>query len=156
LTFFRFAVVDFGSLAGQYAPPSGPPPPVGSGGGGYGQPQGGAYGGQQSSYGQPPQQQAYGGHQQQQSAYGAPPPPPQNRPQQGGNSTASDPNTIFQLLKATVVDQHIEAFYPDPNQLMSLAQRIASSGALQQVATEWRMPLEVSSKISIECVSSLG
>ncbi|GAA5996525.1 hypothetical protein JCM5350_001123 [Sporobolomyces pararoseus] len=114
----------------QYAPPPGPPPPVG-----------GAYGQQQSNaYGQPPQQQAYGGQQQ---AYGAPP-PPQNRPgQQQGGGAASDPQTIFNLLKATVVDQHIEAFYPDPNQLYGLAQRIASSGALQKVAAEWRMPLEI-------------
>ncbi|GAA5903059.1 uncharacterized protein JCM6883_002678 [Sporobolomyces salmoneus] len=125
--------------SGQYAPPPGPPPPVGAG-----QQYGQQYGQQsQSAYGQQPQG-AYGQHAQQ-SAYGqAAPPPPQNRPPQGGNaSTATDPNVIFNLLKATVIDQHIEAFYPDPNQLHGLAQRIASSGALQQVATEWRMPLEI-------------
>ncbi|GAA5838174.1 hypothetical protein JCM3766R1_001847 [Sporobolomyces carnicolor] len=136
--------------SGQYAPPPGPPPPVGSQGG-YGQPQQSAYGqhaqgAPQSAYGQP--QSAYGQPQsaygQPQSAYGgAPAPAHQNRPQPGGNSSATDPNTIFNLLKATVVDQHIEAFYPDPNQLHGLAQRIASSGALQKVATEWRMPLEI-------------
>ncbi|GAA6008504.1 hypothetical protein JCM11491_004501 [Sporobolomyces phaffii] len=126
------------SQSGQYAPPPGPPPPVG----GYGQQQPGSnYGNSQP---QQQQQQQYGGQQsygqQPHSAYGAPPPPP-GRPQQG--STATDPNVIFQLLKATVVDQHIEAFYPDPNQLMGLAQRIARDGALQKVATEWRMPLEI-------------
>jgi len=41
------------------------------------------------------------------------------------------------------VDQNIQAFYPDPNALHSLAQRIARDGSLQRVATEWRMPLEI-------------
>lgn len=118
--------------SGQYAPPPGPPPPVGQ-----------SYGQQQ--YQQQPNyaQQSYGQQSYGQQSYGAPPQPPQNRPQQGGNSSASDPQTIFNLLKATVVDQHIEAFYPDPNQLHALAQRIASSGSLQRVAQEWRMPLEI-------------
>ncbi|GAA5930985.1 uncharacterized protein JCM15063_002513 [Sporobolomyces koalae] len=144
--------------SGQYAPPPGPPPPVG-GAGAYGQaPQQHSYGQQQQGYGQQPgaygQQGSYGqpayGQQQQQQQYGAPsgPPPPPARPQQqqqsaAGGSSATDPNFIFELLKHTVVDQHIEAFYPDPNQLYGLAQRIARDGALARVANEWRMPLEI-------------
>ncbi|GAA6059115.1 hypothetical protein JCM10212_003862 [Sporobolomyces blumeae] len=133
--------------SGQYAPPPGPPPPVG---GQYGQHQQSPYGQQQQSpYGQPQYSQYGQPQQQQQSAYGAAV-PQHSRPmsQMGGGgaqggSPATDPRVIFDLLKATVVDQHIEAFYPDPRMLESLAQRVAQSGALQRVAQEWRMPLEI-------------
>ncbi|GAA5907461.1 hypothetical protein JCM5296_006914 [Sporobolomyces johnsonii] len=114
--------------SGGYAPPSGPPPPVG--GGNWGQPPQQQYGAPQQQYGAPQQQ------------YGAPQPPPRQQPQQGAGA-ASDPNVILGLLKSTVVDQNIQAFYPDPRQLEPLAHRIASSGALQRVAQEWRMPLEI-------------
>ncbi|GAA5869547.1 hypothetical protein JCM1840_004454 [Sporobolomyces johnsonii] len=128
--------------SGGYAPPSGPPPPVG--GGNWGQPPQQQYGTPQQQYGAPQQQysapqQQYGAPQQH---YGAPQPPPRHQPQQGGGA-ASDPNVILGLFKSTVVDQNIQAFYPDPRQLEPLAHRIASSGALQRVAQEWRMPLEI-------------
>ncbi|GAA5962937.1 hypothetical protein JCM21900_005349 [Sporobolomyces salmonicolor] len=113
---------------GGYAPPPGPPPPVG----------GGSWDRQpQQQYGAP--QQQYGAPQQQ---YGAPQPPPRQQLQPGGGP-GSDPNVILGLLKSTVVDQNIQAFYPDPRQLEPLAHRIAASGALQRVAQEWRMPLEI-------------
>ncbi|GAA5900751.1 hypothetical protein JCM8208_004602 [Rhodotorula glutinis] len=112
---------------GQYAPPSGPPPPVG-------------YGGQQQSqYGQPQQQQ-------QQQAYGAPPAPGRgplpHTPAQGG-SGAITVDSVLALLRFCVTDQKIQAFYPDPRALEPLAQRIVSSGALQQIASKWRLPMEI-------------
>ncbi|GAA5926231.1 hypothetical protein JCM1841_001163 [Sporobolomyces salmonicolor] len=121
--------------SGGYAPPPGPPPPVG-GGNWDRQPQQ-QYGAPQQQYGAP--QQQYGAPQQQ---YGAPQPPPRQQLQPGGGP-GSDPNVILGLLKSTVVDQNIQAFYPDPRQLEPLAHRIAASGALQKVAQEWRMPLEI-------------
>ncbi|GAA5855444.1 hypothetical protein JCM9279_005479 [Rhodotorula babjevae] len=112
---------------GQYAPPSGPPPPVG-------------YGAQQQSqYGQP---------QQQQQAYGAPPVPgraplPQTPAQGGGSGGAVTVESVLALLRFCVTDQKIQAFYPDPRALEPLAQRIVSSGALQQLASKWRLPMEI-------------
>lgn len=117
-----------GGQQGQYAPPPGPPPPVG-------------YGGQGQQYGQPQQQQ----HQ-----YGTSPAPgrgplPQ-APGQGGAGQAGGPvsvDNILKLLQFTVQDQKIQAFYPDPRSLEPLAHRIVQSGALPNIAAQWRLPMEI-------------
>ncbi|GAA5940687.1 hypothetical protein JCM3775_004763, partial [Rhodotorula graminis] len=119
---------------GQYAPPSGPPPPVG-----YGGQQSSQYG--QSQYGQPQQQQQY-------NTYGAPPAPgrgplPQTPAPAGGAGGAVTVESILALLRHCVTDQKIQAFYPDPRALEPIAQRIVSSGALQQIASKWRLPMEI-------------
>ncbi|GJN93992.1 hypothetical protein Rhopal_007055-T1 [Rhodotorula paludigena] len=103
----------------------------------YGQPQQGQYGG----YGQPPQQQ------QQQNQYAAPSaPPPGQVGALGGGAPASGPGgnvqAILQTLQQCVQDQKIQAFYP-PGSLEPLAQRIAQSGALNTVAGQWRLPMEI-------------
>ncbi|GAA6024040.1 hypothetical protein JCM10207_004498 [Rhodosporidiobolus poonsookiae] len=120
----------------QYAPPPGPPPAVGSAYPGqqqYGAPQQ-QYGAPQQQYGAAPQQ--YGQTQQQQS-YGAP------APAGGAPSAATDFNAIVGLLRHTVQDQGIQAFYPDPRSLEPIAHRIVQTGALARVAQDWRMPLEL-------------
>ncbi|GFZ51966.1 hypothetical protein JCM24511_09736 [Saitozyma sp. JCM 24511] len=150
--------------AGQYAPPPGAPPQQNQ----YGAPQ-------QQNYGMP-QAQPYGGGPQGQQAqqgqqYGgyAPPPgappaglpsqqygnqPPQYRPQQGqappvqggAGGNASNPQFLLQVLQQCVVDQNIQAFYP-PGSLDIIAATVASSGALEKIATEWRMPMELASDL---------
>ncbi|KAK4704861.1 hypothetical protein P7C70_g1351, partial [Phenoliferia sp. Uapishka_3] len=110
---------------------------------------------QQSQYGAPPQQygqppQSQYGQQPPQGQYGAPPQgqqygaPPQQ--QQGGppaaGGAASDPRVILTLLQQCVQDQHLNAFYPQGS-LEALAQNVARSGAVQKLASEWRMPLEI-------------
>ncbi|GAA6055817.1 hypothetical protein JCM3770_004774 [Rhodotorula araucariae] len=124
---------------GQYAPPPGPPPPVGQGG--YGQ---------QSQYGQPHQQ--YGQQQQQQygatQQYGAPAVPARgplpSTPGQGhAQGGAVSFENIMKLLQFTVQEQKIQAFYPDPRSLEALAHRIVQSGALPNIAAQWRLPMEI-------------
>ncbi|GAA5912339.1 hypothetical protein JCM6882_002565 [Rhodosporidiobolus microsporus] len=62
------------------------------------------------------------------------------QPSHGG--PASDPNYILNLLRQTVQDQNLHAFYP-PGTLEPLAHRISQSGALPRIAQEWRLPMEV-------------
>ncbi|WWC85855.1 uncharacterized protein L201_000722 [Kwoniella dendrophila CBS 6074] len=134
--------------SGQYAAPSGPPPgqsPYGQQQGQqqYGAPAGpppGQYGQQgQGQYGQ--QQQGLPSQQ-----YGNQPPqyrPPQGAPAAGG-APGGGPNAqaILQALNQCVQEQKIQAFYP-PGSLDQIAQRVASTGVLQKVAAEWRMPVEL-------------
>ncbi|BGP20030.1 hypothetical protein JCM10213_000588 [Rhodosporidiobolus nylandii] len=139
----------------QYAPPSAPPPVPGGRPGQQlpypGAPQQQGYGGQQQQgYGQP--QQGYG--QPQGQGYGAPAPPYGAPPQQGGaypqqqmpsggaGGASGNPQAILQVLSDCVRDQNISSFYP-PGSLEPLAQRIAQSGALARIASEWRLPMEV-------------
>ncbi|BGP27538.1 von Willebrand factor, type A domain containing protein [Rhodotorula toruloides] len=148
-----------------------PGAPAAQGGPGYGQPQQGGYGGAPGGggggggYGQPmglgqqgygqPQQPPYGGQPgyPQQQSYGAPPPqqgtygaaPPQQGHMMGGGTgggPASNPQVVATILRNCVQDQHIESFYP-PSSLDALAHRIAQSGALNRIANEWRIPMEV-------------
>lgn len=118
-----------GQAPGGYAPPGGAPPQ-------YGQQPPQQYGQQQQQYGQP-QQQQYGQPLQQQ--YGAP-------PAQGGGNTG-DSRFILNILTTCVQEQKITAFYP-PGSLEPIAQRIAQSGALDRIATEWRMPKEIASDLA--------
>ncbi|SCV73251.1 BQ2448_7176 [Microbotryum intermedium] len=76
-------------------------------------------------YGQPPQQQ------QQQPAFGG-----------GAPGSGPDANAILATLRQCVVDQKITAFYP-PGSLEPIAARIAQSGALPRLASEWNIPMEV-------------
>jgi len=154
--------------SGQYAPPSGPPPPSQSQSQ-YGQPQSQSQYGQQgqsqygqqgqgqgqSQYGQPQGgQPQYGQPQGGQSQYGAPPPaygaqPPTQPPAQvsgGGAGQNSSPQFLLSQLQACVQDQNIQAFYP-PGSLEMIATKVASSGALDRIASEWRMPKELASDL---------
>ncbi|SCZ94689.1 BZ3500_MvSof-1268-A1-R1_Chr12-3g04047 [Microbotryum saponariae] len=93
----------------------------------YGQPPQGY--GQQPQYGQPHQQQEQ--QQQQQQHHGGAAP--------GGGP---DANAILATLRQCVVDQKITAFYP-PGSLEPIAAKIAQSGALPRLASEWNIPMEV-------------
>jgi hypothetical protein len=46
-----------------------------------------------------------------------------------------------------VQDQKISAFYP-PGSLDQIAQRIASTGVLNKIATDWKMPKEIASDLA--------
>ncbi|GAA5854216.1 hypothetical protein JCM9279_006182 [Rhodotorula babjevae] len=116
----------------------------------YGQPQQGQYGQpqQQQAYGQPPQQQGQYGQQQQgygqpqqQQQYGAPPPQQQHG---GGAAPGGGPSqqAIVQVLTQCVQEQKLQAFYP-PGSLEQIAQRIVQTGALSQIASLWRLPMEI-------------
>jgi hypothetical protein len=47
---------------------------------------------------------------------------------------------------ADTPQQNIQAFYP-PGSLDIIAATVASSGALEKIATEWRMPMELASDL---------
>ncbi|KPV71951.1 uncharacterized protein RHOBADRAFT_30594 [Rhodotorula graminis WP1] len=126
---------------GQYGAP-GQQPQQGQ----YGQPQQQQ---QQQGYGQPPQQQGQYGQQQQgygqpqQQQYGA---PPQQPPQQHGGAAAPgggpSQQVIVQVLTQCVQEQKLQAFYP-PGSLEQIAQRIVQTGALSQIASLWKLPMEI-------------
>lgn len=144
----------YGQAPSGYAPPPGGPP---SSQGQYGsqsnaQPYGQASQGPgQQQYGQP--QQGYGHQhqqqpQQQQQPYGAPPGAPPRPGQYGQAASTSgasggantDPRYILGVLQQCVQEQRIQAFYP-PGSLEPLANRVAQSGILDRIATEWRVGL---------------
>jgi len=144
-----------------YAPPSGPPPPgqqqqYGQQGHGQqgqpGQQQGqGQYGQQhgqgQGQYGQQQGQGAPGGLPSQQ--YGQQPPQYQAPPGQGGapgGGNSGDASFLLTILQQCVQDQNIQAFYPQGS-LDMIAAKVASSGALDKIAAEWRMPKELASDL---------
>lgn len=54
---------------------------------------------------------------------------------------------ITNLLQQCVQDQNIQAFYPNPQALEQIAQRVVQSGALPKIASEWRMPLEIAADL---------
>ncbi|GAA6039352.1 hypothetical protein JCM8097_002812 [Rhodosporidiobolus ruineniae] len=49
---------------------------------------------------------------------------------------------ILGKLQQCVQDQNLQAFYP-PGSLEPIANRISQSGALQRIAGEWRLPMEI-------------
>ncbi|ORY26049.1 hypothetical protein BCR39DRAFT_542398 [Naematelia encephala] len=123
--------------------------------GGYGQQPG------QSGYGQPPSQGGYG----QQSPYGQPPGQPPYGQQygqpaygqtQGGGAYGApgavpgaggvDARYISTLLAQCVQDQHLQAFYP-PQSLDQVAQRVVQTGVLAQLASAWRLPVELAADL---------
>ncbi|BGP20015.1 hypothetical protein JCM10213v2_008150 [Rhodosporidiobolus nylandii] len=65
-----------------------------------------------------------------------------------GAQPTGDVGYILRTLQTCVVDQNLQAFYP-PGSLDSLAHRIAASGALQRIASEWRLPMELAHKIAM-------
>ena len=66
----------------------------------------------------------------------------------GAGAGAVDARTIQTVLEACVADQGIQAFYPPGSpQLAQIAQRVASSGALDNIATAWKMPREIASDL---------
>lgn len=136
----------YGQAPGGYAPPPGAPAQSQYGQSQYGQQGGQQQQGQQPQYGQPASNQ-YGGQQ----SYGAPPgaPPKQGQgqgqygqpaaaPPSGGSGGNNDPRYIQSILQQCVQEQRIQAFYP-PGSLEPLAQRVAQTGVLDRIATEWRV-----------------
>ncbi|GAA6021962.1 hypothetical protein JCM10207_002620 [Rhodosporidiobolus poonsookiae] len=134
-----------------YGAPGGPPPvpggrpgqlpypgaPQGQGQGQYGQPQG------QGQYGQPQGQRGYGAPPSGQYGGGGYGQPPQQQGYPGAPGGAGgNYQAILTQLQHCVQDQHLNAFYP-PGSLEPIAQRIAQSGAIQKIATDWRLPMEV-------------
>ncbi|KAK8869721.1 hypothetical protein IAR55_000289 [Kwoniella newhampshirensis] len=132
-------------------------PPYGQQQSAYGQ-QSSPYGPQQASYGQ--QQTPYG---QQQTPYGQQPGAPGGYGQQQqygaaagaygqtpgaapGGGGGVNAQYVTQLLSQCVRDQHLEAFYP-PQSLDPIAQRVVQSGALQQLASNWKLPVELASDL---------
>ncbi|WVQ95868.1 hypothetical protein IAU59_002967 [Kwoniella sp. CBS 9459] len=71
-------------------------------------------------------------------AYGAPP--------SGAAGGGVDARYVAQLLGQCVQDQHLQAFYP-PQALDGIAQRVVQSGALQQLASNWKLPVELASDL---------
>ncbi|GAA5876976.1 hypothetical protein JCM8547_001956 [Rhodosporidiobolus lusitaniae] len=53
-----------------------------------------------------------------------------------------DVPAILRILEEGVHDQNLSHFYP-PGSLQPVAQRIAQTGALSQIAQMWRLPLEI-------------
>lgn len=91
---------------------------------------------------------AYHHHHQQQQQQQPPPqsyPSPANAPpppEQSGDTLWADLKdwkVIARLLAATVADQYLYPFY-DWNQIQHIAQHIANSGALADIAESWEMP----------------
>lgn len=81
-----------------------------------------------------PQMPPQGGYQQQQQAL--PPPSYEYRP------TLRDPAAIYHHLCECCAQKQLQAFYP-PQQahiLRQIAERIASSGSLEQLANDWDLP----------------
>ena len=39
--------------------------------------------------------------------------------------------------------QNLQAFYPSPQQAEQFAQKVVQSGALQTLASQWRLPIEL-------------
>nr|XP_019009534.1 uncharacterized protein I206_06183 [Kwoniella pini CBS 10737]OCF48315.1 hypothetical protein I206_06183 [Kwoniella pini CBS 10737] len=101
----------------------------------YGQQQPGQYGQQPGAPGAYGQQQQYGA----QGGYGQQP----GAAPGGGGVNAQ---YISQTLSQCVRDQHLEAFYP-PQALDPIAQRVVQSGALQQLAANWKLPVELATDL---------
>ncbi|WVF68316.1 hypothetical protein IAT40_003081 [Kwoniella sp. CBS 6097] len=108
----------YGSAPGSSAPGYGSAPPAGSSG----------YGSSAPGYGSAPG--AGGG------AYGAAP----------SGAGGVDARYVAQLLGQCVQDQHLQAFYP-PQAIDGIAQRVVQSGALQQLSTNWKLPVELASDL---------
>ncbi|WRT69886.1 uncharacterized protein IL334_006877 [Kwoniella shivajii] len=137
--------------AGGYGQPGQPASPYGQQQPPYGQQS--QYGSQQPPYGQQQQQPQYGqqhgapggyGQQQQQYGTGAGGYGQQQGAAPGGGGVNAQ--YVAQLLSQCVRDQHLEAFYP-PQSLDPIAQRVVQSGALQQLASNWKLPVELASDL---------
>nr|ODN90640.1 hypothetical protein L203_01751 [Cryptococcus depauperatus CBS 7841] len=134
--------------------------------GGYGQQQ---QPGQQAQYGQqygqpPPQyagqqQPAYGQYGQQSGAvwatgaaagavatyYGS---QPGGQIQGGaGYGNVADPQYLTHVLQQCVHDQRLSAFYP-PGSIEPIARRVAQSGAVNRIAHEWKLPMDLATELA--------
>ena len=49
--------------------------------------------------------------------------------------------------RADSVQQHLQGFYRDSGALNAIAQRVVQSGALQTLASAWRLPVELASDL---------
>jgi hypothetical protein len=45
------------------------------------------------------------------------------------------------------VQQHLQGFYQNPQALDQIAQRVAQSGSLQQLASAWKLPVELAADL---------
>ncbi|KAL8277403.1 hypothetical protein RQP46_010243 [Phenoliferia psychrophenolica] len=61
--------------------------------------------------------------------------------QAAGPGAASDPNYLLQILRQTVQEQKIGAFY-GPGSLEQIAQKVVRERSLQRIAHQWQMPVE--------------
>ncbi|GFZ45456.1 hypothetical protein JCM24511_03182 [Saitozyma sp. JCM 24511] len=131
----------YGAAQQQYG--QGQPGQPGQPGQAFGQQAYGQQPGQQGQYGQT-QPGQYGQTQYGQGGYGQAGgmPPPPGPPGAGG----VDARYISTLLAQCVQDQHLQAFYP-PQSLDQVAQRVYSSGALQQLSQAWRLPTELAADL---------
>ncbi|EIW73372.1 hypothetical protein TREMEDRAFT_56189 [Tremella mesenterica DSM 1558] len=59
----------------------------------------------------------------------------------GGGNT-QDSGFLRTILQQCVTDQKLQAFYP-PGSIDMIAAKVASSGALDKIAMEWRIPKEI-------------
>ncbi|KAL7417257.1 hypothetical protein BDY24DRAFT_377238 [Mrakia frigida] len=57
-----------------------------------------------------------------------------------------DPRQVESILQQCVQDQNLSAFYP-PGSLGPIAQKVAQSGALDTIATNWSMPKELATDL---------
>ncbi|GAA5985640.1 hypothetical protein JCM11641_001458 [Rhodosporidiobolus odoratus] len=71
------------------------------------------------------------------------PAPPPSQPSQPKSDPTKDVSMILRILEEGVKDQqNLAAFYPQGS-LLPIAQKIATSGALSQIAQSWKLPLEI-------------
>jgi hypothetical protein len=69
--------------------------------------------------------------------------------EEAGFSTTTTLQSSFgtpALISPFPRQQNIQAFYP-PGSLDMIAAQVASSGALDKIATEWRMPKEIATDL---------
>lgn len=51
------------------------------------------------------------------------------------------------LTADACTQQHLQGFYRDPQAIEQIAQRVVQSGALQQLASAWKLPVELASDL---------
>ncbi|KAL8277398.1 hypothetical protein RQP46_010238 [Phenoliferia psychrophenolica] len=61
--------------------------------------------------------------------------------QAAGPGAASDPNYLLQILRQTVQEQKLGAFY-GPGSLEQIAQKVVREQSLQRIAQHWQLPIE--------------
>ncbi|ODN95748.1 hypothetical protein L198_04366 [Cryptococcus wingfieldii CBS 7118] len=100
------------------------------------------------AYGQQLQPHGYGGQYPQQEPRGyIGPGSLQEGPAQGpGDSNNANTQYLMNVLQQCVQDQNLHAFY-NPQALNIVAQGVAQSGALNTIAQEWKIPMELATEI---------
>lgn len=60
-----------------------------------------------------------------------------------GAPAGPDHQTILRTLNNCIQEQHIGFFYQDPRAVDAIAQRIAASGAIEDISQEWRLTPDI-------------